>query len=65
MRRIILVLAVAALMAVLMATTVSPALAAPPPWAGNYGHGTNKDCHGEYSADAVPGCGWAGTRGGT
>ena len=42
MRRIIKTLAVAALMVVLMATTVSPAFAQPE-HAGNYGFGTDKD----------------------
>ena len=45
MRRVLLILATAALMVVLAATTVSPAFAQPPEHAGNYGYasGQNKD----------------------
>ncbi len=43
MRGVIKVLAVAALMVVLMATTISPAFAQPPEHAGEYGFGTDKD----------------------
>ncbi len=42
MRRIIKALALAALMVVLMVTTVSPAFAQPPEHAGEYGFGTDK-----------------------
>ncbi len=42
MKRILKVLVVSALMVVLMATTVSPALAQPPKYAGEYGYGTKE-----------------------
>ena len=42
MRRIIKALALAALMVVLMVTTVSPDFAQPPEHAGEYGFGTDK-----------------------
>jgi hypothetical protein len=42
MRRIIKLLAAAALMVVLMATTASPVFAQPPEHGGEYGFGTDK-----------------------
>ena len=65
MRHILKVLATVALMAMLLAVTVSPAFAAPE-WKEYYpkwGYGAQgkedpaQDCHGAYAK--IPGCGWA------
>ena len=62
MKRIIKVLTACALMGMLLASTASPAFAAPewkwyyPKWGYGAQTGDQGDCNGVYG---VPGCGWA------
>ena len=53
MRRILMVLTVALIMAAMVVVNVSPAFAKhkDPPWAGHYGYGADGECK-------KVGCGW-------